>query len=349
MKVKNIVFSGFAAAILMGVATDANADTHVVTKGYIDSLNNTVSAIAGNYVTGVTQTAGKVMSVAETGFDTEINAQSTNNNAPTSKAVRDYVTGAVDGITYSGDTYISVDNGTNEIGLTNITSAASGIDTNDTGLTTGKAVYDFVTEANTEYTSADSYISVDNINDTIGLTNIAGESTGITDGSSALTTANAVFDYVTANEYSNGEHITVDNVNNTIAVSDITSSGQDIGTGDTGLTTGNAVHEYVTGAVNALDNTVTADAGKYVSGVTQTDGKVVSVATTGFDTAISQTNPSETTAPTTKAVVDYVTQLTGGVLPTTDCTSGNCALVKIGSTVQWVDLTTPVQDQTTGG
>ncbi|MDW3024517.1 MAG: hypothetical protein R8N50_02400 [Alphaproteobacteria bacterium] len=236
MKVKNIVFSGFAAAVLMGVAADANADTHVVTKGYIDSLNSTVSANAGEYVTGVTQTAGKLTGVAKTGFETEITATNhSETNAPTAKAVYDYVEANDDNTTYTGSGYVSID-GNNDITVTNVTNEAAGINDSSELLTTGKAVYDYVeaNDSDTTYTGS-GYVSIDTDNN-ITVTNVTNGS--ITDGSTELTTANAVY--------------------------------------------------------------------------------------------------------------DYVTQLTGGVLPQ-GCENGDCALVKIGGTLQWVELTTPVLDQTTGG
>ena len=94
MKVKNIVFSGFAAAVLMGVAADASATTEIATKAYVDRLDLTEVGAAGSYIQKVRQADGQVG--AETiQFDTVINEEDTEHtNAPTSKAVRDYVTEA---------------------------------------------------------------------------------------------------------------------------------------------------------------------------------------------------------------------------------------------------------------
>ena len=123
MKVKNIMFSGFAAAILMGVVAEANAaPVAVASKGYVDSIagtlselettdkNNLVGAINevkgaiptnvqgeiedGTYTTTtgffnkVTQTDGKVVAEGKD-FDQEINADTGTHNdtAPTTKAV----------------------------------------------------------------------------------------------------------------------------------------------------------------------------------------------------------------------------------------------------------------------
>lgn len=126
MKVKNIMFSGFAAAILMGVAAEANAATKVVaSKGYVDAIagqldglntsakSNLVEAInelkngkqekftdgAGGstttgFISSVTQTGGAVTANA-TAFDTEINddTKGNQNTAPTTKAVADAIQG----------------------------------------------------------------------------------------------------------------------------------------------------------------------------------------------------------------------------------------------------------------
>lgn len=115
MKVKNIMFSGFAAAILMGVAAEANAAPKVVaSKGYVDAITgqitglngsasgaaNLVSAIntklgqveavtgglaEGEYYSSVTQTVDGQVAVTKGELATSIN--NTDMKAPTTKAV----------------------------------------------------------------------------------------------------------------------------------------------------------------------------------------------------------------------------------------------------------------------
>ena len=143
MKVKNIVFSGFAAAILMGIAADASAATQVATKAYVDSLDNVLLAPTGSVVSGVTQEDGKVMSLTTTEFDTEIPEENpSNTTAPTTKAVYDFVT--ANDTTYTAGSHIAIDN--NAIAVDDITSEAAGITDTSTALTTGKAVYEYVDE-----------------------------------------------------------------------------------------------------------------------------------------------------------------------------------------------------------
>ncbi|MDW2975241.1 MAG: hypothetical protein R8M70_04325 [Alphaproteobacteria bacterium] len=196
MKVKNIVFSGFAAAVLMGIAADANAVVQVATKAYVDNLDVPVKGEDGSYIKTVKQDDGFVTATA-TAFDLAISDQSNDKNAPTSKAVYDFVTTNDSDTTYTGSGYVSID-GNNDITVTNVTDAASGITDTSTALTTGKAVYEYVTnnDSDTTYTGS-GYVSIDGNND-ITVTNVTDAASGITDGSDALTTANAVYDYVTA-------------------------------------------------------------------------------------------------------------------------------------------------------
>ncbi|MBE6460362.1 MAG: hypothetical protein E7007_00445 [Alphaproteobacteria bacterium] len=123
MKVKNIMFSGFAAAILMGAVAEANAaPVAVASKGYVDSIAGKLSELGttvksdlvgainevkraiptsvqgeiadGTYTTNegffyeVKQTDGKV-SAEERLFDTEVSLDTSThtNTAPTTKAV----------------------------------------------------------------------------------------------------------------------------------------------------------------------------------------------------------------------------------------------------------------------
>ena len=142
MKVKNIMFSGFAAAILMGVAAEANAAAKVVaSKGYVDSIAGSLDALSteakDNLVIainelntkkqakfddgeGATTTTGFINSVVQTNgtvtasatpFDTEITADDSTNTstAPTSAAVYAAIQGVSDDIqTYTGGTDIDI-------------------------------------------------------------------------------------------------------------------------------------------------------------------------------------------------------------------------------------------------
>ena len=56
MKVKNIAFSGFMAAILMGAAGSANAAISVASQGYVDSKVGAVATTVNDYKTEVANT-----------------------------------------------------------------------------------------------------------------------------------------------------------------------------------------------------------------------------------------------------------------------------------------------------
>ena len=122
MKVKNIMFSGFAAAILMGVVAEANAaPVAVASKGYVDSVagklvdldgaadeaTNLVEAINvkldpvnvlegqvadGEYFTAVKQETKGQVSVSKANLATSID--STTLKAPTTKAVYEAIQGS---------------------------------------------------------------------------------------------------------------------------------------------------------------------------------------------------------------------------------------------------------------
>ncbi len=59
MKVKNIVFSGFMAAIMMSVAGNASAAVQIASKAYVDDLEKTVNETFENYTT--TEQLGNVI------------------------------------------------------------------------------------------------------------------------------------------------------------------------------------------------------------------------------------------------------------------------------------------------
>lgn len=71
------------------------------------------------------------------------------------------------------------------------------------------------------------------------------------------------------------------------------------------VTTYKTVAAEITDALGKLDLAQAGGAGKYISAVSQVDGQVAATASS-FDATIPASNPSESTAPTTKAVKDYV-------------------------------------------
>ena len=130
MKVKNIMFFGFAAAILsMGAANAAATATFspavsganeagrkiVSSKAYVDSVASNI--------------AGQLKSVAVTGSYTDLDNKPT---LPTAAQSGTHITTSTDA------------NNVITVNVSDITDAGTGIDSTDTGLTTGKAVYEYV-------------------------------------------------------------------------------------------------------------------------------------------------------------------------------------------------------------
>jgi hypothetical protein len=91
---------------ITSAATEStDSSTTLVTKSYIDNLIGGINTSApvvpsgggGKYITGVSQ-AGAKISTTEQSFDAVVSSASTNNNAPTGKAVYDFVTTKIDGL-----------------------------------------------------------------------------------------------------------------------------------------------------------------------------------------------------------------------------------------------------------
>lgn len=139
--------------------TTSSSDTPdtLVTKSYIDNMIGGINTPAptppsgggGTYITGVTQSGAKI-STTQQSFDTSISNSSTDGNAPTAKAVKDYVTATVNNLDVAevggSNTYIQkikeVDGKIEATPKSFSTSISSSSD-NSTAPTT-KAVYDYI-------------------------------------------------------------------------------------------------------------------------------------------------------------------------------------------------------------
>lgn len=139
--------------------TTSSSDTPdtLVTKSYIDNMIGGINTPAptppsgggGIYITGVTQSGAKI-STTQQGFDTSISNSSTDGNAPTAKAVKDYVTATVNDLDVAevggSNTYIQkikeVD-GKIEATPKSFSTSISASSDNSTA-PTAKAVYDYI-------------------------------------------------------------------------------------------------------------------------------------------------------------------------------------------------------------
>ena len=78
--------------------------------------------------------------------------------------------------------------------------------------------------------------------------------------------------------------------------------------GNTGLVDGGTVHSFVTShvakAIQALDVDPVGGDGKFLSAISEADGKISATVKT-LDATIPESNPSNVVAPTTRAVKDY--------------------------------------------
>ena len=111
-----------------------------------------------------------------------------------------------------------------------------------------------------------------------------------------LTGSQTAGDYVTSVEQSNGK-VTVTRANK-----------GEVTNGNTGLVDGGTVHSFVTthvtNAIQALDVDLKGGDGKFLSAISEADGKILPTVKT-FDTTIPDSDPSTVVAPTTSAVKAY--------------------------------------------
>ena len=349
MKVKNIVFSGFAAAILMGVAADASAATEIATKAYVDRLDGTYPVAAGQYVSDVTQTDGAV-SVTTAALATEI-AENVM-IAPTTDAVYNYVTEANNLDTLNSTATIAdgeyVSSVVQSNGVVNVSKAnlSTTITAGDMKAPTTDAVNTAIAGVTsglngTDNVTAGQYISA--VTQTDGDVSIttAPLATQIADGVTIAPTTQAVYDYVT-------EANNLDTLNSTATIADgeyvssvVQSNGvvnvskanlsTTITAGDMKAPTTDAVNTAIQGVTSDLDGSFTVDAGEYVSAVTQADG-AVTVTKANLATEIAE---GVAIAPTTDAVY----QETKNIPDPDDCQSALCVWTSQG----WKDATSPLE------
>ena len=118
----------------------------------------------------------------------------------------------------------------------------------------------------------------------------------IKDTISGLTGTQSAGDYVTSVTQADGKIAVIKGTKGSVADKDI------------GLVDGGTVHSFVTShvatAIQALDVDLAGGDGKFLSAISEADGKISATYKT-LDATIPESNPSNVVAPTTSAVKDY--------------------------------------------
>lgn len=302
---------------------------------FTDKINNLdVNQVGanGSYIKFVSQSNGLLAAQAQA-FDLVITAQANNNNAPTTKAVKDYVDTSIDtaidglDLTAVGENgkYIKIVSQTDG----QVSASAESFDTtipnsNPSNITapTTKAVKDYVddiahdingtiNDLDLQQVGQDGkYIKLISQEDGQVSASVESFDTTILTGEQQVSnitapTTQAVKTYVDAEESraSEAEEDLQDNID---------TLTEQLYKNEQGEPKGDVLQlqdrcSAIENDIEALDlsQVGSSDTKTYVKYVSQADGQL-SAQAAEFDSAIPSSNPSEITAPTTKAVKDYV-------------------------------------------
>lgn len=344
IKVKGLVFVGFAAAI-MSAGAYADPDNTVTSKSYVDTKfqEKSESVSVGN------------ASGTWTDLDTTIGNSASNNTAPTTAAVKSYVDTAIEGVTGgASSTYQSKSDSNYQIGGqngtwadlgdgfvqgTNISIAegqdgkltigapASGtVTSGNTGLVSGGAVYDAIAaQATTDSTTYQAYSETPN---------------QISNGNGGWKSLDSVIDSTTASSASAPTTAAVKTYVDSQATS--AASGiltQSVTDGDTThAPSGDAVNDFVTSAISTQ---ATTDANTYQVKSTGASIGGANGTWTAVDASVTSTG---TSVPTTTAVYNAIQAATNGnvipAMPDTCTASAPCVLTNstVDGSLTWVPI-----------
>ena len=266
----------------------------------------------GGYIKTISETNGKISATRQP-FDTSISSTSTANNAPTSKAVYDFI-GTLDVAAVGQDgSYLKTISETNGKIAATTQSFDTAINANstDNNVPTSKAVKTYVSQ---EINSLDvasvgsdgGYIKTISESDGKISANRQAFDTVINSTSTAnnAPTSKAVYDFIgtldVASVGSDGGYIkTISETNGKISAAR-QAFDTSISSTSTNAPTSKAVYDFI----GTLDFAAVGENGKYIKTVSETNGKV-SATTQSFDTTISDTS-THNNAPTSKAVSNYI-------------------------------------------
>lgn len=307
----NDIFKSIISKLELEINNEITARNNAITNA-INNLDVASVGSDGGYIKTISETNGKISATRQP-FDTSISSSSTANNAPTSKAVYDFI-GTLDVAAVGQDgSYLKTISETNGKISTTTQSFDIAINANstDNNVPTSKAVKTYVSQ---EINSLD----VDSVGSDGGYIKTISESDGkisanrqafdtvinSTSTANNAPTSKAVYDFIgtldVASVGSDGGYIkTISETNGKISAArrafDTSISSTSIN-----APTSKAVYDFI----GALDMAAVGENGKYIKTISETNGKV-SAAAQSFDTAISDTS-THNNAPTSKAVSNYI-------------------------------------------
>ena len=307
----NDIFKSIISKLELEINNEITARNNAITNA-INNLDVASVGSDGGYIKTISETNGKISATRQP-FDTSISSSSTANNAPTSKAVYDFI-GTLDVAAVGQDgSYLKTISETNGKVSTTTQSFDTAINANstDNNVPTSKAVKTYVSQ---EINSLD----VDSVGSDGGYIKTISESDGkisanrqafdtvinSTSTANNAPTSKAVYDFIgtldVASVGSDGGYIkTISETNGKISAArqpfDTSISSTSIN-----APTSKAVYDFI----GTLDMATVGENGKYIKTISETNGKV-SAAAQGFDTTISDTS-THNNAPTSKAVSNYI-------------------------------------------
>ena len=295
-------------------STANNAPTSKAVYDFIGTLDVAAVGQDGSYLKTISETNGKISTTTQS-FDTAINADSTDNNVPTSKAVKTYVSQEINNLDVAS---VGSDGGyIKKISESDgkISANRQAFDTviNSTSTAnnapTSKAVYDFIGTLDVASVgSLGGYIyTISETDGKISASRMSFDSS-VTTSSVNAPNSKAVYDFVSqkigdldvASVGSDGGYIkTISETNGKISAA---RQAFDTSISSTSINapTSKAVYDFI----GTLDMATVGENGKYIKTISETNGKV-SAAAQGFDTTISETS-THNNAPTSKAVSNYI-------------------------------------------
>lgn len=307
----NDIFKSIISKLELEINNEITARNNAITNA-INNLDVASVGSDGGYIKTISETNGKISATRQP-FDTSISSSSTANNAPTSKAVYDFI-GTLDVAAVGQDgSYLKTISETNGKISTTTQSFDIAINANstDNNVPTSKAVKTYVSQ---EINSLD----VDSVGSDGGYIKTISESDGkisanrqafdtvinSTSTANNAPTSKAVYDFIgtldVASVGSDGGYIkTISETNGKISAA---RQAFDTSISSTSINapTSKAVYDFI----GTLDMATVGENGKYIKTISETNGKV-SAAAQGFDTTISDTS-THNNAPTSKAVSNYI-------------------------------------------
>ena len=307
----NDIFKSIISKLELEINNEITARNNAITNA-INNLDVASVGSNGGYIKTISETNGKISATRQP-FDTSISSTSTANNAPTSKAVYDFI-GTLDVAAVGQDgSYLKTISETNGKISATTQSFDTAINANstDNNVPTSKAVKTYVSQEinNLDVASVGSdggYIKTISESDGKISANRQAFDTVINSTSTAnnAPTSKAVYDFIgtldVASVGSDGGYIkTISETNGKISAAR-QPFDKSISSTSINAPTSKAVYDFI----ETLDVAAVGENGKYIKTVSETNGKV-SATTQSFDTTISDTS-THNNAPTSKAIYDYL-------------------------------------------